>query len=300
MSDDKNGEARLVQSFLLLRGFTLRHVQEFTGIPRRNMQAWLAGTRDAITPAQKQALSSLLGVSRAGLSGRYVHMWTLADKRGKSDENYAPLASVLPLLRGAKLATFETGDKRQRIFGLHGTNTEGQTFRVLLFLRQGLFARKSRVNPEYLPGVAWNGEGKLANIQVPRTLRPSTLGAELTPEEFDMLMFNRFDNRNWQDVELVARARGITPEAIIHWLTARDRQPDREASRRTELTREEAVPVGREPPPAAAHEPVPEDSQAAMLNRRRTAAIRASRAAGLSAVPAAPDNAPARARSPHE
>lgn len=308
MSDDKNGEARLVQSFLTLRGFSLRHVQEFTGIPRRNMRAWLAGTRDAITPSQKHALSHLLGVSRAGLSGRQVHMWTLADKRGKTTENYAPLETVLPLLRGARLAVFEAGGKRQVIYGMMGTNNEGKVFRVLLYLQHGLFARKSLVNPEYLSGVTWNGDGKLANIQVPVALRQPTLGAELTPEEFDMLMFNRFDNRNWQDVELVARARGVTPEAIIAWITARDRAVDRETPQRAPApAREPAAAPEKAPAPRVAAvpaapvaAPVQEESAEVLAGRRRTAAVRAARSAGLSVAGNEPEQGLSRARSIHD
>lgn len=193
-------------------------------IPRANLAAWLAGTRENLRHESVLRLLELIGLRPAtGLkldAGR-VHNWYVQDSQfSSSAKAYAPLRAISKLMEGCAITRVEPpkrsawATRTRMIYLLSGPDT-----RIVLHLRKSIFKR-SRIGPELLIGAIWRDMGSVSGSVADHVIDTTPAkwklleSCDVAPFEFDQI-FNQNESRlAWPDVALLAREYAVTPDHV--------------------------------------------------------------------------------------
>lgn len=193
-------------------------------IPRANLAAWLAGTRENLRHESVLRLLELIGLRPATglkLDPNRVHNWYVRDGLFASSEKaYAPLRAISKLAEGCAITRVEPPQRgawarRTRlIYLLSGPDT-----RIVLHVHKSVFKR-SRVGPELLIGAMWRDMGSVSGSVADHTIDTTEAkwalleGCDVAPFEFDQIFEQKEPKLGWPDVALLAREYAVTPDHV--------------------------------------------------------------------------------------
>lgn len=199
-------------------------------IPRANLAAWLAGTRENLRYESVLRLLELIGLRPATglkLDPSRVHNWYVRDGLfTNSEKAYASLRAISKLMAGCAITRVEPPGRRawarrtHQVFLLSGPDT-----RIVLHLHKSIF-KSSRISPELLIGATWRDMGSVKGSAVDHVIWTTREkwrlleSRDVAPFEFDQIFEQREPKLGWQDVALVAREYAVTPDHVHEMIQA--------------------------------------------------------------------------------
>lgn len=194
-------------------------------IPRANLAAWLAGTRENLRYESVLRLLELIGLRASTglkLDPDRVHTWYVKDGLFNSSEKaYGPLRAISKLMAGCAITRVEpagrsTWAQRTRpVYLLSGPDT-----RIVLHLHKSFFKR-SRITPELLIGATWRDTASVKGSAIDHVIWTTPAkwkllqSRDVAPFEFDQIFYQREPKLGWPDVALAAREYAVTPDHVI-------------------------------------------------------------------------------------
>lgn len=191
-------------------------------IPRANLAAWLAGTRENLRHESVLRLLELIGLRPSTglkLDPVRVHNWYVRDGLFSSSEKaYAPLRAISKLMAGCAITRVEPPGRSawQRrtklVYLLSGSET-----RIVLHLHKSIF-KSSRIGPELLIGAMWRDTGSVKGSAADHVIWTTAAkwklleSRDVAPFEFDQIFEQKEPKLGWQDVALLAREYAVTPD----------------------------------------------------------------------------------------
>lgn len=215
----------IVRLFAQLLRIDVATIANIVGnIPRANLAAWLAGTRENLRHESVLRLLELIGL-RPGtglkLDSTRVHNWHVLDGVFTSSEKaYSPLRAISKLVNHCAITRVEppgrSAWKRRthQVYLLSGPDT-----RIVLHLRKSIF-KTSRIGPELLIGALWRDEGSVTGGEDDHVIQTTFAkwklleSRDVAPFEFDQIFEQNEPKLGWQDVALLAREYEVTPDHV--------------------------------------------------------------------------------------
>lgn len=199
-------------------------------IPRANLAAWLAGTRENLRHESVLRLLELLGLRPSTglkLDPTRVHNWYVRDDLlTNSEKAYASLRAISKLMDGCSITRVEPpgrsllAQRTRQVYLLSGPDT-----RIVLHLHKSIF-KQSRISPELLIGAEWRDRASVKGGADDHVIRTTSAkwklleSRDVAPFEFDQI-FNQCEPKlAWPDVALVAREYAVTPDHVHDMIQA--------------------------------------------------------------------------------
>lgn len=206
-------------------------------IPKANLAAWLRGKKDNLRIDSVLRLLQLVGLEvndrGVGLSVTRVHFWRIRDRLFTRNA-YLPLQAMNSLLASGAITRVEPpkrgwlARKRKVLFLVRGI--ERSNMRLVIEVDKSIF-KAAHINPEMIAGTFWREEDernrhpgfKYSDHVVPTNAAKWTmlLAHDLAPHEFDQIFDIHEPKLQWNDVALLAREYGVTPDSVHQMILGR-------------------------------------------------------------------------------
>lgn len=212
----------LVHALMTLRGILVEDLARHANVQLENLRAWLAGTHTALAHRSYIAILSYLGVTRAGLSGSNVQVWTLRAPKAFTSAQTDSLRIIAGWLVGGQMieitGAYSDFFSKMRVYAIRG-----KSFKILVHVKGGL-RQPAELTPDLVPSVIYrpSNDGKPAVSNVDPMYWHGVRTSAVTPAEFDDIFSDTYSEWSWHDLRLVARERGITPSALAEWVLQKD------------------------------------------------------------------------------
>lgn len=215
-------DIRLVRALMTLRSIKAEDLALHAGVQLENLNAWLEGTNSALAHRSYVSVLSYLGITKEGLTGGHVQVWTLRAPRQFSSLQAEALKEIAPWLVGGQIAEV-TGDFQPAFKKMRAYVIRGKSFKVLVQVTGGMRI-PAELESSMMPGIQTRttSDGKSGVSHVDALYWHALRHSAITPAEFDDIFTGNFNEWSWNDVRLVARERGITPSALARWVLSRD------------------------------------------------------------------------------
>ncbi|MEJ7745225.1 MAG: hypothetical protein WKF61_00405 [Luteimonas sp.] len=206
-------------------------------IPKANLAAWLRGKKDNLRIDSVLRLLQLVGLEvndrGVGLNENRVHFWRIKD--GPFTRNaYDPIRALSKLLASGAITRVELpkrgwiSRRRKLMFLVRGI--ERSNLRLVIEVDKSVF-KDAHINPEMIPGTLWRESDdrnrhphyKYSDHVIPTNAVKweMLLSHDLAPHEFDQIFEIHEPKLQWNDVALLAREYGVTPDNVHHMILER-------------------------------------------------------------------------------
>lgn len=215
-------EISLVHALMTLRGIRVEDLARHANVQLENLRGWLAGKHTALAHRSYIAILSYLGVTRSGLSGSTVQVWTLRAPKEFTSTQTESLRIIAGWLVGGQMIEI-TGDHRDFFNKTRVYAIRGKSFKILVHVKGGM-RQPAELTPDLVPSVVNrpSPDGKPAISHVDALYWHGVRSSAITPAEFDDIFTDTYSEWSWHDLRLVARERGITPSALAEWVLQKD------------------------------------------------------------------------------
>lgn len=206
-------------------------------IPKANLAAWLRGKKDNLRIDSVLRLLQLVGLEvnerGVGLNENRVHFWRIKD--GLFTRNaYEPVRALSKLLASGAITRVEPpkrgwiGRRNKLVFLVRGV--ERSRLRLVIEVDKSVF-KAAHINPEMLPGTQWRESDdrnrhprfKYSDHVIPTNAAKweMLLAHDVAPHEFDQIFDIHEPKLQWNDVALLAREYGVTPDSVHRMILER-------------------------------------------------------------------------------
>lgn len=212
----------LVRALMTLRGITVEDLAFHAGVQLENLTAWLTGAQSALAHRSYISVLSYLGITKDGLTGSHVQVWTMHAPRSFSEVQQEALRQIAPWLVGGQIAEI-TGDFQPVMKKVRAYAIRGKSFKIIVLITGGM-RKPAELDSTMLPNIQprTGGEHQNGSCHVDPLYWHAVRNSAITPSEFDDIFTGSYNEWSWNDVRLVARERGITPTAMAKWVLSRD------------------------------------------------------------------------------
>ena len=200
-------------------------------IPKANLAAWLRGKKDNLRIDSVLRLFQLVGLeindNGVALNESRVHFWSVNDGL-LARSAYEPIQALSRLLSAGVITRVEPpkrgwfASRSKVLFLVRGTSRS--KLRLVIEVDKSIF-KSAHINPEMIAGTAWReaAQGDRGDrhprfhysdhvIPTNATKWAMLLAHDLAPHEFDQIFDIHEPKLQWNDVALLAREYGITPD----------------------------------------------------------------------------------------
>lgn len=211
-------------------------VARVAGVPRKNMQAWIAGKRQALRLSSIAAILHTVGIRidalRTVLDAKRVHFWEVrVPALGRAQPALAPVTALSRLFKSGFITEVHPLRRRRlrdrffrRYFLIAGNGPTDQPCKVVVTLHTYPW-RNVRVTPEVVKGAVWRDDNDHHCMAVDVEAWQAITTQDMTVREFDLAFEDASKKFHWQDVILMAREFGVVAEEVAEHIM--DSQKDK-------------------------------------------------------------------------